>query len=254
MTTEPTQLHSRATADQEENRERLTALFRETPLPVEELLVNLSLYTRASVTAKVLYLDELYREIISMPGVIMEFGTWWGANLVLFESLRAIHEPYNYGRRVIGFDTFEGYSSISDVDGSDALVRDHNYSVSADYLPHLEALLEYHRRENPMGHLPRFELVTGDVTDTLRPYLEEHPETIISLAYLDMQLYEPTKHCLEAITPYLTRGSVIALDELNAPEYPGETVAFRDVFGLDRFELRRSRYLPDRTYMIFDGR
>jgi hypothetical protein len=43
---------------------------------------------------------------------------------------------------------------------------------------------------------------------------------------------------------------VLALDEVNAPEFPGETVAFREVFGLDTFELRRSQYLPDRTYLI----
>lgn len=253
MASDPTPVQTRASASQAENRARLETLFRETPLPIDELLTNLPLYMRASAMAKVLYLDELYRHIITTPGVIMEFGTWWGSNMVLFESLRAIHEPYNYGRRVVGFDTFEGYSSISDVDGSDELIRPNAYSVSEGYISHLEAVLDYHRLENPMGHLPRFELVAGDVTETIGPYLDDHPETIVSLAYFDMQLYEPTKHCLEAITPYLTRGSVIALDELNTPAFPGETVAMREVFGLDRFELHRSRYLPDRTYFIYDA-
>jgi hypothetical protein len=45
---------------------------------------------------------------------------------------------------------------------------------------------------------------------------------------------------------------VLALDELNTPEFPGETLAFREVFGLDRYQLRRSRYLPDRTYLVVD--
>src|SRR3954453_14274882 len=100
------QIQSRATDAQTANRKRLTELYQSTPLPLEELVVNFPLYTRASVMAKVLYLDELYRHIIPLPGVIMEFGTWWGANLALFESLRAIHEPYNFRRRIIGFDTF----------------------------------------------------------------------------------------------------------------------------------------------------
>jgi hypothetical protein len=245
-----TKIQTRATPDQAASRARLAELFDETPLPREELMVNLALYTRASVMAKVLYLDELYRLIEPIPGVIVEFGTWWGANLALFETLRAIREPYNFRRRIVGFDTFEGYRGISGEDGTDDLVREHAYSVSEGYRDHLEEVLECHRRENPMGHLPRFELVAGDATETIGPWLESHPEAIIALAYFDMQLYEPTKACLEAIRPHLTRGSVLALDELAAPEFPGETVAFREVFGLDRVELRRSRYLPDRTYLV----
>ena len=92
----------------------------------------------------------------------------------------------------------------------------------------------------------------GDVINTLPTYLNEHPETIISLAYFDMQLYEPTKFCLDLIKPYLTKGSVIAMDELNCPEFPGETEAFREVFGTTRFKLQKSRYLPDRTYFIYE--
>jgi hypothetical protein len=246
----PPKIQSRATPDQAANRNRMRELYESTPLPIDELVTNFPLYTRASVMAKVLYLDELYRHILMVPGVIMEFGTWWGANLALFESLRAIHEPYNFTRRIVGFDTFEGYQSISDVDGSHDLVREQAYSVSGGYLDHLEQVLECHRRENPMDQTPRFDLVAGDAGETIGPWLEGHPETIVSLAYFDMQLYEPTKRCLEAIRPHLTRGSVLAMDELNAPEFPGETVAFREVFGLDRFELRRSAYLPDRTYLI----
>lgn len=250
MTPDPQPQQSRATPQQVANRERLAELFRSSPLPVEDLLVNLPLYLRASALAKIMYVDELYRQIVPVPGVIMEFGTWWGANLALLEGLRAVHEPYNFRRRVVGFDTFEGYRSISDVDGSGDLVRPQSYSVSPGYTDHLEQVLDFHRVENPMGHLPRFELVAGDAGETIGPYLESHPETIVSLAYFDMGLYEPTKRCLEAITPYLTSGSVIALDELNDPELPGETVAFREVFGLERFALRRSQFLPDRTYLV----
>ena len=245
-------LQTRASEAQLENRARLVELFRTTPLPVEELLVNLPLYMRSSAIAKLLYVNELYELIVRQPGVIMEFGVWWGANLTLFESLRAVHEPYNYARRIIGFDTFDGYPSVSEEDGGDELASVGQYAVGSEYLAHLHEVLEYHRRENPMSHLPRFEIVAGDATETFVAYLERHPETIVALAYFDMQLYEPTKRCLEAIRPHLARGSVIAMDELNAAEFPGETVAFREVFGLDRYRLQRSRFLPDRTYLVVD--
>src|SRR5438105_2659763 len=105
-----------ATVNHVEARRRHLELFRQTPLPPQELVTNLGLYLRSTVIAKLLYLNELYEQILPLPGVIMEFGCWWGANLALFSSLRAVHEPYNYTRRVVGFDSFTGYKSISDKD------------------------------------------------------------------------------------------------------------------------------------------
>jgi hypothetical protein len=245
-------LQTHASKRQLENRKVLEELFRQTPLPLDELLVNLHLYMRGSVIAKLLYVDELYRKLLRTPGVIMEFGIWWGANLVLFEALRAVYEPYNHTRRIVGFDTFSGYPPTRPEDGTSELAHAGAYAVSEDYLEHFRRLLDYHRRENPMNQIERFELVVGDAADTIGEYLAAHPETVIALAYFDMQLYEPTKRCLEVIRPYLTRGSVIAMDELNSREFPGETVAFRETVGLDRYRLRRSRFLPDRTYLILD--
>jgi hypothetical protein len=247
-----TRLGIRASDAQRENRENLKRLFAETPLPADDLLVNLPLYMRSSVIAKLLWVNELYEMIAPLPGVVMEFGVWWGANLTLFESLRAVHEPYNFNRRVIGFDTFSGYPEAAPEDGADELVHPGAYSVGSAYREHLEALLDYHEAENPISNIKKYELVEGDATKTIGPYLDSHPETIIALAYFDMQLYEPTKACLEAIRPYLARGAVLAMDELNTAEFPGETVAYREALGLDRYEMRRSRFLPDRTYVIID--
>jgi Macrocin-O-methyltransferase (TylF) len=242
----------RASTTQLANREALKRLFEETPLPLDELLVNLPLYMRSSTVAKLLWVNELYQLVAPIPGVIMEFGVWRGANLALFESLRAVYEPYNYSRRLIGFDTFSGYSEPRPEDGVDQRVQEGAYGVGAGYEEHLQEVLDCHRRENPMAHIQRHELVVGDASHTVDRYLSEHPETVIALAYFDMQLYEPTKACLEAIRPHLVKGTVLAMDELNAPEYPGETVAFREVLGLDRYAMHRSRFLPDRTYVVID--
>jgi hypothetical protein len=243
---------SRASRDQAENRKNLVNLFKATPIPTEQLLVNFPLYTRSSVIGKMLYVNELYEHIIRTPGVIMEFGVWWGANMALFESLRAVHEPYNYTRKVVGFDTFEGYPSLHEQDGNHELAALGAYSVTENYTDYLSKVMDYHQTENVMSQVKKYELIKGDATLSLATYLKDHPETIISLAYFDMQLYEPTKKCLELIRPHLTKGSVIAMDELNSWEFPGETVAFREVIGLDTYRLVRSRFLPDRTYLIIE--
>jgi hypothetical protein len=241
-----------APSEQVKARNRQMELLRQTPLPPQELVTNLGLYLRSTVVAKILYLDELYANILHLPGVIMEFGCWWGANLALFSSLRAVHEPYNYTRRVVGFDTFAGYQSISDKDGTSQFVTEGAYSVTANYRPHLEAVLDYHEVENPMAQIKKYELVAGDVTKTVPEYFQRHPECIVALAYLDMQLYEPTKAALEGILPHLVKGSVLAIDELNCPEFPGETQAVEEVLGFRRHRYLRSKFLPDRTYVVIE--
>lgn len=246
------QRQSRASDEQAAARKELERLYRESPLPLDELLVNPGLYIRSSVLAKMLYIDEIYRASLGVPGIVMEFGAWWGQNLVLFANLRAVYEPYDYARKIIGFDTFTGYTAPAPQDGDNDLVAEGRYSVTPGYVDYLTSLMDYHETENTMGHVTKYELVAGDASAETARYLKRHPETIISLAYFDMQLYEPTKACLEAIKPHLVKGSVIAMDELNSEEFPGETIAFNEAIGLDTYPIHKSRYLPDRTYFIVE--
>ena len=92
----------------------------------------------------------------------------------------------------------------------------------------------------------------GDATLTLPAYLSDHPETVIALAYFDFDLYKPTRDCLQAIEPYLTKGSVLAFDELNTPEFPGESIALREVLGLSRYAIRRDPSNPLTSYLIVE--
>ena len=241
---------SRASEAQKQGRELLYQLFRESPLPEEELLVNLCLYMRSSALARVFFLNELYERILPIPGCIMEFGTWWGQSLVLFENFRAIHEPYNFARRVIGFDTFAGYTGPGENDVASETIKPGGYTTSENYQDHLAALLDYHESENVMSHIKKHRLVKGDASETLPLFFSENPETVVALAFFDMALYKPTKDCLEALIPRLVKGSVLAFDELNAPDYPGETIAVMETIGLSSHEIHRSRFTPDRCYMV----
>ncbi len=244
---------TRASENQKLNRLQLVSLFENSPLPTEDKLINLGLYMRSSYLAHVLFLDEMYQKINHLPGVVMEFGVWWGANLTLLQSLRGVYEPYNYTRKVIGFDTFEGYPGLmEEKDKNSKYLFKGNYSVSENYPDVLNELMEYHESENVMPHKKKFELVKGDITDTLPQYLKDNPQTVIAMVYFDMGLYKPTKAALEAILPYLTKGSILIMDELNFPDMPGETVAVREVLGLDKYKIQISKYTPDRCYITIE--
>jgi Macrocin-O-methyltransferase (TylF) len=242
---------TRSSADQVAARQQLIELLQNTPLPPDQLAVNLGLYIRSGAFAKFLFLDELYREILHIPGDVVEFGTWWGQSLVTFLNLRAIYEPY-CPRKVVGFDTFKGYPEPSDRDRPSETIKIGGYGVSSKYQEHLTQLLQYHEQENVLSHVKKFELVAGDVTETAPAYFKARPEAAVALAFFDMALYRPTKVALEAIKDRLLKGSVVAFDEFNDADYPGETDAVRDVLGLRSHPFRRSRYLPARTYMVIE--
>ncbi len=243
---------ARGSEPEQRAREMILELFKASPIPDDELLVNLGLYLRSTILAKILYLNELYQAIRNLPGIVVEFGVWWGANLALFESFRSVYEPYNWTRKVVGFDTFRGYPSITEKDGTSNYAAVGGYTVTESYEEYLRQMLDAHEADNVISHITKYELVKGDVVETIEEYLHDNPQTAIALAYFDLALYEPTKKCLEAIKPYLMRGSVLAMDELNSKDFPGETIAVREVFGLDKYRIVKSQFLPDRSYIVIE--
>jgi hypothetical protein len=246
------EIRSRASASELERRAQFLQMFRNNPLPPAETLSNLGLFLNRQTLSRILFMHEIYQRALPVHGVVMEFGTRWGQNVVLFSNLRGIYEPYNYNRRIIAFDTFEGFPNTDAKDGADPIVKSGAYGVTAKYEEYLDGLLSYHESESPLAHMPKYELVKGDCSITLGRYLEEHPETIVSLAYFDVDLYEPTRKCLELLRKHLTRGSIIGFDELNFPAFPGETVAVREVLGLDKYAIKRSMLSPTASYIEID--
>lgn len=241
-----------ASQDERDRRAGFLQAFQSNPLPDSEVLANLGLFLNRQALSRLLFMHDLYRLALPVHGVVMEFGTRWGQNVVTFTNLRGIYEPYNYTRKIVAFDTFEGFPTVDPKDGGDPVVQSGAYAVTQGYDNFLAELMRYHESESPLAHMVKHELVKGDVCETLPKYLEQHPETIVALAYFDVDLYEPTKKCLEALAPYLTKGSVLGFDELNFPAFPGETVALRETLGLGRHAIRRSGLSPTASYLVLD--
>ena len=233
-------------------RNSLYELFKTCPIPEDQVLSNLGLFLNSKNLSRILFFDYLYKKIIDVPGVIMEFGVRWGQNLSLFSVLRGIYEPYNRHRKIVGFDTFTGFPSIHEKDGASPMMKEGQLSLTENYQTFLYEVLLYQEQDNPLEHIQKFELCVGDAVKTIATYFIEHPETIIALAYFDFDLYYPTKKCLQAIRPRLVKGSVIGFDELNDNDSPGETQALMEVFGLNNIKLQRYRYASRVSYFIVE--
>lgn len=231
-------------------QEKMVGLLKNNPLPDSELLMNLGLYLTSKNLSRLLFFYEIYKKIINTQGVIMEFGTRWGQITSALSALRGIFEPFNRTRKIVGFDTFCGHIGINKKDGRVHNCKDGDYAVPDKYEGYLEDILKLQEALNPLGHLKKFELVKGDAAQTLPAYLGKHPETIISLAVFDMDIYTPTKAVLEAIKPCLCRGSVVVFDNLCEEVFPGETLALKEVFGLNNINLQRLPMTSRLAYMV----
>lgn len=226
--------------------------FSNCPIPENEVLQNLGLFISRQNLSQILFINEIYEQIVPVHGVIMEFGVRWGRNIALYNTLRGIYEPFNHNRKVIGFDTFEGFPTVHAKDGASEIIDVGSYGVTSGYEKYLSEVVEYHEKESPVSHIKKTELVKGDATITIDKYLSQNPETIVAFAYFDFDIYEPTKACLSAIKSRLTKGSVIGFDELNCHDYPGETLALKEVIGVDSCRIRHSRYSPTQSYIIIE--
>jgi len=231
-----------------EKRNNFFKLYQNCPIPDNERLTNSGLFVKRQDLTKQLFLNDLYSKIVNVHGVIMEFGVRWGQNMVTLNNLRGIHEPYNHNRKIIGFDTFKGFSKVDIKDGNHDIIKEGAFSVTEKYENYLSEILDYHESESPLSHIKKNILVKGNAPVMLKKYLKEHPETIIAFAYFDFDVYEPTQKCLELIKPYLTKGSIVGFDELNDTQFPGETVALRETLGLNNVAVQRSKYSGMQSY------
>src|SRR5258708_11166152 len=121
----------------------------------EEKERSLGLFLRGSLLARILAIADLYQRIVDIPGVILDVGTWRGQTAVLCENLRAIFEPLHFNRRIVCFDTFEGYKGFSAKDKATKLHRDGTYALSGkDYAEFLRRMIVAHDERQTLGHTP----------------------------------------------------------------------------------------------------
>jgi len=68
-------------------------------------------------------------------------------------------------------------------------------------------------------------MIKGDATKTIPDFLSKNRHLMVSLLFLDFDLYEPTKVAIQQFLPRMPKGAVLAFDELDNPIWPGETQA-----------------------------
>lgn len=229
--------------------ERAAELWESDELPTAEKIDSFARYVGRPALAKFLTKYEIYKRILPINGSIVECGVLHGGGTLAWAKLSNMLEPANHTRRIIGFDTFEGFPSIDekDTEGGTSLELKKG-GLTGSTLESVKQGVEVYDLNRPVSHIPKVELVKGDLAKTAHQYIADHPHTVISMLYLDVDLYEPTKAALEAFLPRMPKGALVVFDQLNAKIFPGETLAVDEVMGLANIKIER---FPFDSYVSF---
>ena len=166
--------------------------------------------------------------------------------ILLFSHLSSILEPYAINRKIVGFDTFSGFSNIQKEDPDDISNEDFdNVNLNA-----LKEAIKLYDMNRSAGHMSRVEIVEGDATKTIDEYVKKHPELIIALLYIDFDIYKPTKVALEKLAPLVCKGGIIAFDQIHYDKFAGETKALKEFFDLNQIKIERFYFDPFIGYMV----
>ena len=190
-----------------------------------------------------------------MHGSIFDFGVFRGSSFFTWQQLSAIFEPYNHTRKIVGFDSFEGFSTLTDADISTEdqgfALKEQGAMAFRDGEAELERGIALCDMNRPLGHVRKAHVVKGILPEAFVRYLDEHPETIVALANFGLGLHRPTRDTLALLKPRLQSGSILVFEDLNQSMWPGESKALYEVFSPNEISLERSPACPHVSWLEY---
>lgn len=192
--------------------------------------------------AKLMAHLSIYEKIVNLPGDVLEFGVYKATSLIRFLTFRKILEN-DFSRKIIGFDSFGKFPKhLSNIDSDFNFIAEFE-KQGGDSLN----VSEVTSILNGKG-FSNYELVAGDVFETLPKWLIQNPFTRISLLHLDMDVYAPTKYVLDELWNRVVEGGVIVFDDYNTVE--GETVAVDEFLKKQKIKLVKNHFYKIPSYII----
>ena len=230
-------------------------LFERCGAPIAERLANFEKYVPRASLARFAVRYELFQRALEVKGSIVECGVRQGGGLMAWAKLSSTLEPFAIHRRVIGFDTFEGFPALSEQDraapgAATTERRVGGWRPEHDVYGELGELSELFDRGRILGRHPKIELVRGDACQTIPAYVEANRHLLVALLFLDFDLYAPTRVALEQLLPRMPKGAILAFDEVNSAYWPGETEALLECLDLKRLRLRKFPFDPNVAWAV----
>ena len=194
--------------------------------------------------------EYLFKLSLEIPGDIVELGVFKGTGIAQLIKLRDILIP-GTSKKIIGFDLFSQSSHYKEkLDGHHQNLEKY-YSqcninmekgISKDSLSSLLDLIPSHNKN--------IELVEGDISQTLKIYLEKNPGFRISYLYFDMDIDEPTYIALVLLYERIVRGGIIVFDEYSCSKWTESDAVDRFMSKYPDIKLRTLSWAKTPTAYI----
>lgn len=239
----------RKTSEQEASKEYAN-IFEESVDNTETKLHNFVKYLRRQDLTRLFARYEIFKKVLNSMGSIIECGVYRGFGLMSWALFSDMLEPVNLTRRVYGFDTFTGFPGISKKDANNVrLPEAGDLSASSSY-DELQKLIKVFDKNRFLGHINKVNFIRGNASETMPKFVEENQHLVVSLLFLDFDLYEPTSVAIKSFVPRMPKGSIIAFDELDNPIWPGETLALLETLGIRNVKIQRLSFDPYIGYAV----
>lgn len=165
---------------------------------------------------------ELYKRIVTLPGAIVECGVFKGASFLRLATYRELLEN-SVSRKLIGFDIFGEFPATHCVDD-----KQHRASFIDSAGAESISCSELDKVMKLKG-IKNFELIKGDIIETVPKYVTDNPQLKIALLHVDTDIYEPASVILAELYDKVCRGGIIVFDDYGV--FPGETKAVDEFFS-----------------------
>ena len=247
-------MHSYATKQDQQYKEEMEAHLRTiaNQAPLTSIANGFAKYARRQEVTRFLARYEMFKMVQDIQGVIVECGVYAGQGLLSWAQMSAILEPVGGAfRHIYGFDTFEGFPGVhaKDLKGSTELGWKAG-DLKCDSYADLSRCIELFDKNRFLPQMSKISLIKGDFMQTAETFLEKNPHVLVSLLYLDFDLYEPTKKGLEVFLPRMSKGAVIAFDEINHPLWPGETLALLESMNIRDVKIQKFPFEINMSYIV----
>lgn len=208
----------------------------------EHFFRNILCVTGTPQVARLLSLYSVYSRVLNVAGDILEFGVWYGQNLIVMENLRAILEPFNKRRKIIGFDSFEPVGRDTDSINDD-------YYLGPDFCSDVLDQLSLHEQSNVLGHVRgKHEIMIGDIVETLPEYRRRG--RAVSVMMIDVPGEPELQAVFDCAEAHLALGGLLIIDDLNddiQPEVSTTFLQYQHAYRISPCPFIPSRSIAERV-------
>ena len=187
--------------------------------------------------SRIFCLKELYDKIKNIEGDVVECGIAYGGSFLI---LGALAKQEGRGRRIYGFDSFEGFPEPSIEDKSEYRgIHKGKYSdVSIEQIEKLFKAID----------LPKPAIIKGFLENTAGSFKNQVGH--IAFLHIDADLYSAYKVTLKELFDNVSQGGIVLFDEYDEPTFPGATKAIDEFFAGTNYQLQKIKWMDKYKFFV----